>query len=508
MGINYYLEKLLLFAIKKELLDQNDYFFARNFLMSLLKTETIYDKKIEITDSETIQEILTPIIDYALENKIIKDASINNIDEFDAKIMGGIISRPNEVINKFNYLTKTINILAATDWYYKFSINSHYIKNERISKNISWNTLTNIGNLEITINLSKPEKSPQEIAAAKNFKSTGYPKCILCAENEGYQGDAQLPARQNHRIIPLFLSNEKWYLQYSPYVYFNEHCIVLSAEHRPMKIEKQTFERLLEFVEQFPHYFIGSNADLPIVGGSILSHDHFQGGKHNFPMAGAKSICNFFIQDIEIEIVNWHMSVLRIKSADKNKLINFSNFVFSEWKNYSNKELNIQAYTYDIQHNTITPIARFRNNKFELDLVLRNNKTTKQYPDGIFHPHQNLHHIKKENIGLIEVMGLAILPGRLLTELKIIEENIQSKNTIQEICSKNPEIEKHAKWISFLRQKYSNIELHKTKDLLKYEVGIKFKQVLEDAAVFKKDEHSKNEFHKFTTNLIKNYDYQ
>jgi len=503
MEIKIHIEKLLQYAKKNNLLEPEDYYFARNNLMALLKIDTICEEKVEFSDNISIAEILEPILKYAYESRIIEDNTVTSRDKLDAQIMGLLIAHPSEIIRKFNATAENTNIKAATDWYYDFSQKTNYIVTDRIAKNISWETNTEFGNIEVTINLSKPEKDPKEIAAASNYKSSGYPKCILCAENEGYKGDANLPARQNHRIIPLQLVGEKWFLQYSPYVYFNEHCIVLSDEHRPMKINKDTFLRLLKFVEQFPHYFIGSNADLPIVGGSILSHDHFQGGRYDFPMANSPveySFDNKFI-NVEAGIVKWPMSVIRLQSQSINDLVEFSEIIYENWKKHSNPELNIFSHTDEMPHNTITPIARFKADKYELDLVLRNNRTTEEFPDGIFHPHQNLHHIKKENIGLIEVMGLAILPGRLLSELTLINQHLSSDSGVLEICEKHLSLQKHKDWIKHLINKYPKIQYSEISEILRKEVSYKFLDVLGDSGVFKRTDSGKKAFIEFVKNL-------
>jgi len=506
MEIKKNIEILLQYALKNKILENEDYFFTRNNLMALLKVNTVFEDKLELIENKSVTEILDPILNYAAEIGIIENNTISNRDNLDAQIMGLLIGKPSEIIRKFREIEKSKNIKSATDWYYDFSQKTNYIFTDRIARNISWKTKTIFGEIEVTINLSKPEKEPKEIAAAINYKSSGYPKCILCAENEGYSGDANLPARQNHRIIPIQLVDEKWFLQYSPYVYFNEHCIVLSEEHRPMKIDKVTFLRLLKFVEQFPHYFIGSNADLPIVGGSILSHDHFQGGRHDFPMANAS--VEFLFEkyeqfpNVEIGIVKWQMSVIRLKSENISEIVDFADVILQKWKQYSNPEIEILAFTDNIPHNTITPIARFRDNKFELDLVLRNNRTTEEFPDGIFHPHRELHHIKKENIGLIEVMGLAILPGRLIEELKLIEQNFNSKHTSSFICEKNPSILKHLEWIENLQNMYLDIEDTKISEMLKKEVSLKFVDVLRNAGVFKRDEKGKDAFIEFINRVL------
>jgi len=505
MDIKIKIEKLLQWSIKNDLLKESDYFFARNNILNLLKIDVPAENKIEVEKTEKIYDLLNPIIDYAVNNKLISN-SITEKDRFDAQIMGLIIARPSEIIRKFESFKVLSGSEIATNWYYDYSQKTNYIRIDRISKNKSWKTETEFGDLELTINISKPEKDPKEIAEAKNKKSSGYPKCILCAENEGYHGDFEFPARQNHRLIPLKLIDEPWYLQYSPYVYFNEHCIVLSKEHRPMKIESNTFLRLLEFVVQFPHYFMGSNADLPIVGGSLLSHDHFQGGNYNFPMAKANYEYVFDQKnypEIEIGIVKWQMSVIRLKSKNIKNLVLLADLVLKHWKNYSNHELNIYSHTQEESHNTITPICRFRDNKYELDLVLRNNKTTDEFPDGIFHPHQNLHHLKKENIGLIEVMGLAILPGRLIEELDLIEKHLMSSSSISDICKNNPSLEKHKTWIEYLRKKYKTIDKNEIFTILKNEVGFKFSDVLSDSGVFKNNKTGKNAFVDFINEILK-----
>lgn len=505
MKIESQIELLLQYAIYFNLIEEEDYNYSRNKLMELLKTNKISEEKFKIGEDTKISQILKPILDYAIENKLITDDTTSQRDKFEAKIMGLLIARPSVIIERFYQKKNKLGIEHATNWYYEFSKRTNYIITDRIAKNISWKSETEFGNIEVTINLSKPEKDPKEIASASNFKSSGYPKCILCTENEGYQGDAQLPARQNHRIIPIELVGEKWFFQYSPYVYFNEHSIILSEEHRPMKIDKITFLRLLKFVEQFPHYFIGSNADLPIVGGSILSHDHFQAGRHNFPMANSEIEYSFEnkFNDVEIGIVKWKMSVIRLINKNIDKIVEIADIILNKWKKYFNSEIDIFAFTDETPHNTITPIARFKEGKYELDLVLRNNRTTEEYPDGIFHPHADLHHIKKENIGLIEVMGLAILPGRLLDELKLIENNFTEFDSSENLCSQYSELLKHKDWIDILRKKYQNIEKSKVSEMLKYEVSHKFLDVLGDSGVFKRNEDGKKAFIDFVDKCLK-----
>lgn len=505
MDIKYHIENLLAYGMFHKLFQTADYFFIRNKLLSILKVESPFVGNFKFDEKQNIEQILEPIINYAFENKIIPENNSTHRDAFDAKIMDLLLPPPSVIIEKFEYLKQKSSVKSATDWYYTFSQNTNYIHAQRIAKNIHWETPTEFGKVEITINLSKPEKDPKEIAAALKHKSSGYPKCILCAENEGYQGDLNLPARQNHRIIPLTLVNESWYFQYSPYVYFNEHCIVLSKEHRPMKVEKITFERLLRFVEQFPHYFLGSNADLPIVGGSILSHDHFQGGCHNFPMTFAKVekiFENNKFSDVQICTLKWPMSTIRLISENIDKIVELADIFLASWKNYTNSELQIEAFSGNNPHNTITPIARFRNKKYELDLVLRNNRTTEEFPDGIFHPHKDLHHIKKENIGLIEVMGLAILPGRLTDELHLIEKILWSKMPTQQICTEFPQLLKHIEWIDYLRKKYPENSKVEIKKILQDEITLKFVDVLKDCGVFKQDKKSREYFYDFVTKVL------
>ena len=419
-NINIYLEieKLLAFAESVKLIESEDVVYSRNKLLAVFGLDDC-EEVTETFEIEKPYDILNRMCDWAAEKGIIEN-TFDERDLFDTKVMGELTPRPSEVIKKFKE-DYEVSPETATNNYYAFSQNTNYIRVDRIAKNLHWLADTEYGNIEITVNLSKPEKDPRDIAKAKLAPQSSYPKCLLCKENEGYQGRMNHPARQNHRIIPVTLTNEPWFLQYSPYVYYNEHCILFSGEHRPMKISRGSFERVLEFVDIFPHYFVGSNADLPIVGGSILSHDHFQGGHHDFPMAVAEAEETFTIkgfEDITVEKVKWPMSVIRLRGESKEKLVDLSDKILTAWRGYSDEKCEILAFTGDTPHNTITPIARKKNGAYEIDLVLRNNRTSEEYPLGIFHPHQELHHIKKENIGLIEVMGLAVLPGRLKEEMK------------------------------------------------------------------------------------------
>ena len=389
---------------------------------------------------------------------------------------------------------------TATDYYYKLSQDSDYIRRYRIKKDLKWTADTEFGTLDITINLSKPEKDPKAIAAAKLAKQSGYPKCLLCKENEGYAGRVNHPARQNHRIIPVTINGSDWFFQYSPYVYYNEHCIIFNGQHTPMKIERATFGKLLDFVEQFPHYFVGSNADLPIVGGSILSHDHFQGGHYEFAMAKApveKEISFKGFEDVKAGIVKWPMSVIRISAPQKERLIELADKILLAWRGYTDEDAFIFAETEGEPHNTITPIARKRGNDYELDLVLRNNITTEEHPLGVYHPHAKLHHIKKENIGLIEVMGLAVLPARLADELTLLKDAMLSGKEI----ATDDKIASHAIWASEILKKYSDFNADNAMDIIRYEVGRVFEQVLEDAGVFKRDKQGKEAFARFVEQL-------
>ena len=412
--------------------------------------------------------------------------------------MSMLVSRPSEVIRRFwDFYGESPE--KATDFYYKFSQDTDYIRRYRISKDQKWTADTKYGELDITINLSKPEKDPKAIAAAKNAKQGGYPKCLLCVENEGYAGRVNHPARQNHRVIPVEINGSKWGFQYSPYVYYNEHCIVFNSEHIPMKIEHDTFCKLFDFVKQFPHYFVGSNADLPIVGGSILSHDHFQGGHYEFAMAKAEVEKAFTVkgfEDVEAGIVKWPMSVIRIASEDSGRLVALADKILEKWRGYTDEDAFIYAYTDGEPHNTITPIARKRKDKYELDLVLRNNITTEEHPLGVYHPHAKLHHIKKENIGLIEVMGLAVLPARLKGEMDKLADAILAGKDIR----KDEMLEKHADWVDEFLPKYepeSRADKDEIMRMLHKEVGYVFMQVLEDSGVYKRTEEGRAAFERF-----------
>ena len=503
-NINIYLEieKLLAFAENVKLIEKEDIVYSRNKLLAVFGLDDC-EEVTETFEIEKPYDILNRMCDWAAEKGIIEN-TFDERDLFDTKVMGELTPKPSEVIRKFKE-DYEVSPETATDNYYAFSQNTNYIRVDRIAKNLHWLADTEYGNIEITVNLSKPEKDPRDIAKAKLAPQSSYPKCLLCKENEGYQGRMNHPARQNHRIIPVTLTNEPWFLQYSPYVYYNEHCILFSGEHRPMKISRGSFERVLEFVDIFPHYFVGSNADLPIVGGSILSHDHFQGGHHDFPMAVAEAEETFTIkgfEDVTVEKVKWPMSVIRLRGKSKEKLVDLSDKILTAWRGYSDEKCEILAFTGDTPHNTITPIARKKNGAYEIDLVLRNNRTSEEYPLGIFHPHQELHHIKKENIGLIEVMGLAVLPGRLKEEMKLLEKLMVEKNAAS-LIRENEKVEKHADWCEEILKKYESITAENVENIIKVEIGIAFSKVLENAGVYKQDEEGKAGYRRFIEFLNK-----
>lgn len=442
-----------------------------------------------------LEQILGSICDYAYEAGILEENSVGYRDLFDTKVMSLLVDRPSNIIKRFNELYQE-DPKKATDYHYKFSQDTDYIRRYRIAKDRKWVTVTEYGDLDITINLSKPEKDPKAIAAAKLAKQTSYPKCLLCVENEGYAGRLNHPARQNHRIIPVTINGSQWGFQYSPYVYYNEHCIVFNSQHVPMKIERATFGKLLDFVRQFPHYFVGSNADLPIVGGSILSHDHFQGGCYEFAMAKApveKKVTFTGFEDVEAGLVKWPMSVIRISSESTDRLIELADKILLAWRGYTDEAAFVFAETEGEPHNTITPIARKRGDKFELDLVLRNNITTEEHPLGVYHPHAELHHIKKENIGLIEVMGLAVLPARLKDELEHLKEAMVEGRDI----TADEELAKHADWVEELKVKYGSFDKETIGKVIEDEVGLVFSKVLEHAGVYKRNEEGQSAFMRF-----------
>ena len=478
--LDSYISALCRYAERTGLLQPEDLVFARNALLEALQLDS-FDEAAAPAEA-SLADILQVLTGDAVARGVCPDNQVAR-DLFDTKLMGVLTPRPHEVRTCFHTLYQ-ISPQKATDWFYRFSQDTNYIRRDRIAKDKKWTYACEYGELDITINLSKPEKDPRAIAAAKLAPQSGYPKCALCAENEGYAGRMNHPARQNHRIIPLELDSGSWYLQYSPYVYYNEHCIVLNAEHTPMRISAATFRRLLDFTKLFPHYFLGSNADLPIVGGSILSHDHFQGGHYTFAMEKAPvetpvSFAGF--PDIAAGIVKWPMSVLRLTGSDPDRLCLLAEKILTAWRGYTDEAAMVFAETDGTPHNTITPIARRRGEDFELDLVLRNNLTTPEHPLGLYHPHEQLHHIKKENIGLIEVMGLAVLPARLDKELALLKDAILSGRDLRA----DETLQKHADWAEALQGRYT-FTPENTEQILQQEVGAVFMQVLEDAGVYKR----------------------
>ncbi len=499
--------ELVRYGVSSGLVDEADIIYTTNKLLELFGLEE-YDGEFAVEDFAPVnpeefplENLLKEMLDYAAANGLMEDDTIVYRDLFDTKIMGCMVPRPSDVIYTFKKLYNEKGAKAATDWYYAFSQNTDYIRRYRIKKDMKWKADTEYGEMDITINLSKPEKDPKAIAAAKNAKQSGYPKCQLCIENEGYAGRVNHPARQNHRIIPIEIQGNKWGFQYSPYVYYNEHCIVFNSQHIPMKIEHNTFVKLFNFVEQFPHYFVGSNADLPIVGGSILSHDHFQGGNYEFAMAKAPVERSFSVkgfEDIKAGVVKWPMSVIRLSHPDYNRIIELADVILPKWRGYTDEAAFIFAQTDGEPHNTITPIARKRGNDYELDLVLRNNITTEEHPLGVYHPHAELHHIKKENIGLIEVMGLAVLPSRLKSELADLAKAIVAGADIR----KDEVLEKHADWVDEFMPKYAGkVNENTVMEILEKEVGIVFSKVLEHAGMYKRDEEGQKAFDRFIASL-------
>lgn len=492
------IKKLVTYGIETGLITQEDKIYITNALLELFGLSDYTEPEEEYENVE-LEPVLTEMLDYAAHKGLLEDDSVIYRDLFDTRIMGILTPMPHQIIQKFRDLYQ-ISPLQATDFYYDFSQSTDYIRTYRVKKDWKWITSTPYGDLDITINLSKPEKDPKAIAAAKNAKQSSYPKCQLCMENEGYAGRINHPARQNHRIIPITINDKNWGFQYSPYVYYNEHCIIFNAEHTPMKIERATFAKLLDFVQQFPHYFVGSNADLPIVGGSILSHDHFQGGHYEFAMAKApieKEVSLHGHENVKAGIVKWPMSVIRLQSSDIQALIDTADDVLRGWRGYSDPDAFILAETNGEPHNTITPIARKHDDIYELDLVLRNNITTPEHPLGVYHPHDELHHIKKENIGLIEVMGLAVLPARLKSELEELADCLVKGEDI----STHEALVKHQPWTEEFLPKYNMITSDNVMDILKLEVGKVFMQVLENAGVYKCTPEGRDAFQRFIDSL-------
>ena len=491
-----YIKALVNYAVKCGLMEKEDEIYAINSLLDVLELQEY--AKPEFVPEMELKEILEGLITYAVDKGIISDSIVEK-DLFDTKIMSCVTPRPSTVVNTFKAL-KSEDSKKATDYFYKLSCDCDYIRRYRIKKDIKWVYPSEYGDLDITINLSKPEKDPKAIAAMKNMKQSGYPVCQLCKENVGYKGRLDFPARQTLRTIPLNLADEKWRMQYSPYVYYNEHCIVFNEKHIPMKIDRKSFIKLLDFITEFPHYFIGSNADLPIVGGSILSHDHFQGGNYTFAMAKApveKEISFTCFEDIKAGIVKWPLSVIRLESDNKERLVELADKILTSWRGYTDREAFIFADIDNEPHNTITPIARRNGENYQLDLVLRNNVCTKEHPLGVYHPHAELHHIKKENIGLIEVMGLAVLPSRLKEELEILSEHLVNGKDV----SKNKAIKDHAPWAKELIKKYGTFTTETVQNILREEVGKVFKEVLEHAGVYKCTEEGRIAFMRFVNSV-------
>ena len=485
------------YAISHGLAEEADRHYLVNALLEKLGLddyETVGDVPFQGLD-----DILDTLVDYAAEQGLLKSESITGRDLFDTALMGVVTPRPSEVIRTFRSLYGE-SPEKATDWFYRFSQDTNYIRATRVAKDIRWSVPSEFGDIDISINLSKPEKDPRDIAAAKTAKQSAYPKCQLCLENEGYAGRMDHPARQNHRIIPVTINESHWGFQYSPYVYYNEHCIVLNGEHVPMKIDRAAFRKLFDFVGQFPHYFLGSNADLPIVGGSILSHDHFQGGRYEFAMAKAPYESKFTVpgyEDVEAGIVHWPLSVIRLRGEDDERIIDLADHILQAWRGYTDEDAFVFAETDGEPHNTITPIARKRDGKFELDLALRNNITTDECPLGVYHPHAEYHHIKKENIGLIEVMGLAILPARLKTEMALLAECLTGENDLADY----PELEQHAEWAKDIAARRTDLSKDNVDDILKEEIGHVFVHVLEDAGVYKCTDEGRAAFRRFIATL-------
>jgi len=494
MDIYDLIETLMQHCIERGLVKFEDEVYLKNRVIAFLGLDTYKEgNKLELSFEKTIEAI----DDWAFEQKMI-GATVTDRDLFDTELMTIFTPRPSEVSRQFFEYYYKDGPKAATDYFYDLNIMDNYIRQYRIDNDVKWKAKTEYGLLDITINLSKPEKDPHDIARAANMPKTNYPICLLCRENEGYKGRINHPARGNIRLVPLQLSGKQFFLQYSPYVYYNEHCIVLSEEHKPMTINESTIRKLLEFLDFLPHYFIGSNADLPIVGGSILAHEHFQGGNYHFAMDYAKEIYNFKIKGVDAAILKWPLSVIRVKSHDPEEIIKAYNVVMDHWIKYSDEEVDIRAYSGETRHNTITPIARMDGEFYELDMVLRNNRTTDEYPLGIFHPHSEYHHIKKENIGLIEVMGLAVLPRRLKEEMKLLRQKILTDEDLR-----NDEVlAKHADWAEEIKKKHelneSNVEY-----IINEEIGVTFSKILENCGVFKQTEDGLAHFKKFIESLDK-----
>lgn len=492
------IKKLVQYGLETGLITEEDRIYTVNRILEVLQ-EDMYEEPAKEYQNVNLEETLKELLDYAAEKGLLESNSVGFRDLFDTKLMGCLVPRPSEVHARFSELYRE-SPQAATDYFYKLSQDTDYIRRYRIQKDMRWKVPSIYGDIDISINLSKPEKDPKAIAAAKQAKQSGYPKCLLCKENVGYAGRVNHPARQNHRIIPLTINDSPWGFQYSPYVYYNEHCILFNYEHIPMKIERTTFVKLFDFIKLFPHYFIGSNADLPIVGGSILSHDHYQGGNYTFAMAKAPIEAHVEIkgyEDVEAGIVKWPLSVIRIRHKDAERLIDLAEHILNQWRGYTDEDAFIYAETEGELHNTITPIARKVGDTFELDLTLRNNITTGECPLGVYHPHAQYHHIKKENIGLIEVMGLAVLPARLKDEMQLLSEYLLEGRDVRS----NESLKKHADWVDGFLPAYPNLNAENVMDILKEEIGKVFVGVLEDAGVYKCTTEGRTAFARFLDTL-------
>ena len=485
---------LVAYAERTGLIEPCERNWAVNTLLEALKLDSYTAPETPVSGDIDLAAVLGELMDDAHARGVLPEDSVVYRDLFDTMLMGRLTPRPAQVVEKFKALYAQ-SPQKATDWYYQFSQDTNYIRRDRIAKDMKWVTPTEYGDLDITINLSKPEKDPKAIAAARNLSASAYPRCQLCSENEGYAGRVNHPARENHRIVPITINNSPWFLQYSPYVYYNEHCICLNSEHTPMKIDRACFAKLLDFVGQFPHYFVGSNADLPIVGGSILAHDHFQGGHYTFAMAKAPIEQEFTFPgfaDVKAGIVKWPMSVIRISCGNPERLVDLADRILASWRGYTDEAAFLFAQTEGVPHNTITPIARMRDGRYELDLVLRNNITTEEHPLGVYHPHAELHHIKKENIGLIEVMGLAVLPARLKEELTAVADALASG---ADLCA-DERTAKHADWAEGFKGSYT-ITADNALDIVKQETGKVFATVLEHAGVYKRTDEGRAAFLRF-----------
>lgn len=498
MRLQKEITKLVEYGLQKKLIKSEDKTFMINQYLEIFHLDEYEEQDIS-SEEIVLENILKNLTDAAYERNIIESDDIVTRDLFDTKLMGVMVARPSQIIDEFQKYYKE-SPKAATEFFYQLSQDTDYIRRYRVKKDMKWKVDSPYGKIDITINLSKPEKDPKAIAAAKTAKQSAYPKCQLCMENEGYAGRMNHPARQNHRIIPITINGSKWGFQYSPYVYYNEHCIVFNGEHIPMKIDRAAFIKLFDFVKQFPHYFLGSNADLPIVGGSILTHDHFQGGHYTFAMENAEIETYVTIpgyEDVEAGIVHWPLSVIRIRNKDEKRLIDLADHILKVWRGYTDEKAYIYAETDGEPHNTITPIARKKGDVYELDLTLRNNITTEECPLGLYHPHSEYHHIKKENIGLIEVMGLAVLPSRLKREMELLADCLVLEKPLEE----HEELEKHIDWVHEFVPKYNEINKDNVMDILKEEIGQVFVKVLEDAGVYKCNEEGRKAFDRFIAAL-------